>query len=594
MFPAILEVMRELRTAVDALPVSGPEQQAELECEERREAHMRQMIRAALKEGFQRIAVVCGAWHAPALENLPPASRDTATLRGQTRVRVEATWIPWTYKRLAIESGYGAGIHSPGYYDHLWRFPDEVPIRWMAQVAALLRAADLDASSAGVIEAVRLAEALAAIRDLPVPGLEEMLEAATAVLCFGNVTPLKLIRDELIVGRQFGRVPDDAPTVPLQQDLARILRRLRMPPEAVHRDYDLDLRKPNDLQRSVVLHRLHLLGVPWGELRNSRGLGTFRESWRLQWSPELALAVIRAGSYGNTLESAATECAREQAEKAPDLPTLTHLTDQVLLADLPLAIDTLMSSLETRAALTGDVGHMLAALPALAQMLRYPGVRPTDHDLLQRVTAGLAARVCVGLPAACSSLDDDAAATMFRAIAEAHGAFQLLRDDAQLSAWLAALTHTADQNGIHGLVGGRCCWLAYDSGGIRADEMALRLSRGLSAAGDAAAAGAWVDGFLRGNGQILIHADSLFPVLDGWLTDLPEGRFVELLPLVRRTFASFEVGERRLIGERVRRGITATQPADASGVDLDEARAGLVLPILRILLGVAAPAEEAA
>ncbi len=30
-----------------------------------REAFMRQTIRVAVREGFERIAVVCGAWHAP-------------------------------------------------------------------------------------------------------------------------------------------------------------------------------------------------------------------------------------------------------------------------------------------------------------------------------------------------------------------------------------------------------------------------------------------------------------------------------------------------------------------------------------------------
>ena len=28
----------------------------------------------------------------------------------------DATWIPWTYDRLSMWSGYGAGVHSPGWY----------------------------------------------------------------------------------------------------------------------------------------------------------------------------------------------------------------------------------------------------------------------------------------------------------------------------------------------------------------------------------------------------------------------------------------------------------------------------------------------
>ena len=33
---------------------------------------MRKVLRRAVKDGFERIAVVCGAWHVPALRELPP------------------------------------------------------------------------------------------------------------------------------------------------------------------------------------------------------------------------------------------------------------------------------------------------------------------------------------------------------------------------------------------------------------------------------------------------------------------------------------------------------------------------------------------
>jgi len=80
---------------------------------------MRQTIRQAQKEGFDRIAVVCGAWHAPVLAQMPKASADTATLKRMAKVKVQATWIPWTNRRLSYYSGYGAGIESPGWYGHL-------------------------------------------------------------------------------------------------------------------------------------------------------------------------------------------------------------------------------------------------------------------------------------------------------------------------------------------------------------------------------------------------------------------------------------------------------------------------------------------
>ena len=123
-------------------------------------------------------------------------------IKGLPKCKVKATWIPWTYERLTWRSGYGAGVESPGWYHHLWSCPSLTPIHWLTQVARLLRKQDIDASSASVIEAVRLAQALATMRDRPAPGLPELTEAAQTVLCFGDDLPMKLIQEQLIVSER--------------------------------------------------------------------------------------------------------------------------------------------------------------------------------------------------------------------------------------------------------------------------------------------------------------------------------------------------------------------------------------------------------
>src|SRR5207249_7899054 len=111
LFAAVSEAMTAVRGAL-------PEQD---DLNLQREAAMRHGIRVALKGGFETIAVVCGAWHAPTLEHLPSAAEDARTLKRLPRpMKTAAAWVPWTYERLASESGYGAGIESPGWYEHLW------------------------------------------------------------------------------------------------------------------------------------------------------------------------------------------------------------------------------------------------------------------------------------------------------------------------------------------------------------------------------------------------------------------------------------------------------------------------------------------
>ncbi len=260
LFTAILEAMTALRES------TGPETQP---VAIRREAAMRSSIRAALEAGYQRIAVVCGAWHSPALLNLTHRAEDEALLTGLPEIEVCATWVPWTHARLTRLSGYGAGIDSPGWYSHLWETETGITTRWMIRMARLLRDEDLDISPAHIIEAVRLSETLAALRDRPLPGLPELNEAALAVFCFGNPLPLRLIEEKLIVGDRLGSVPPETPMAPLQQDFERETRRLKMVPEAAEKLLDLDLRKPFDLERSHLLHRLNLLGVPWAAASGS-------------------------------------------------------------------------------------------------------------------------------------------------------------------------------------------------------------------------------------------------------------------------------------------------------------------------------------
>ncbi|WP_229794963.1 DUF5682 family protein, partial [Saccharothrix coeruleofusca] len=280
----------------------------------RREAFMRQSLRQALKDVEGPIAVVCGAWHVPALRALPPATADAALLKGLPRRKVSGTWVPWSHGRLASASGYGAGVDSPGWYAHLWECAakgDAVP-RWFARAAAVLRAEDLPASTASAVEAVRLAESLAALRGRPSPGLSEVTEAALAVLCGGDEVPLRLVRERLVVGERLGEVGSDVPRSPLAVDVARLQRKLRLPPSAEDKQVRLDLRKDTDRERSKLLRRLAVLDVPWGRPDTTRSLGTFAEAWHLRWDPGFEVAIAAAARHGTTVEAAARQvlCGR--------------------------------------------------------------------------------------------------------------------------------------------------------------------------------------------------------------------------------------------------------------------------------------------
>src|SRR5262249_55083256 len=150
---------------------------------------------------------------------------------------------------------------------------------------------------------------------------------------------------------------------------------------------------------------------------------------------------------GEAAAARAGDLAAPSGGEAPELPALTRLVETVLLADLAEAVPDVVSALESRAALTSDVAHLMAALPPLASTLRYGNVRGTDAAAVRHVVAGLVARICIGLPGACSSLDDDAATAMARQVGEVHSAIRLLGREEHAAAWTAVLRRLADLPG---------------------------------------------------------------------------------------------------------------------------------------------------
>ncbi|MFI6218338.1 DUF5682 family protein [Nocardia brasiliensis] len=561
----------------------------------RREAYMRQTMRKAVKAGSRRLAVVCGAWHAPALAGkLGPATADARLLKGLPKTKATLTWVPWTHSRLSSRSGYGAGITSPGWYHHLFAETERPIVRWLTKVAGVLRAHDLPVSSAHIIEAVRLADTLAGLRGRPLAGLSEVTEATRAVMCGGDETMLRWVVEELVVGEALGTVPEGTPTVPLDADLRARIRTLRMKQEPSARTVDLDLRKEREVERSRLLHRLRVLEIPWGTLTTSevRSTGTFRETWTLQWRPDYAISIIEASRWGTTVRTAAAAKILDTAHRADSgVGDLTAALEVALLADLGDATDGLIARLASVAALDHDITHLLAALPGLIRTLRYGDVRGTDVQALAHVADGLLVRVCAGLPGAVTGLDTDAA-TEFRTLLDAaHTAINTRDDGWATGEWLGALRRLADRDDVHGALVGRAVRLLCDGGSIDDTESARRLAAALSVGNTAAAKAAWIDGFLGGRGLLLVHDRELLRRIDDWLRELREDQFVETLPLLRRTFAAFESGERRAIGQAVRDGGPVAAGAGAGG-DFDVERGTRALTTAAAILGVPIPHQQ--
>ena len=550
-----------------------------------REAYMREALRTNIAAGYPRIAVVCGAWHAPVMNAELLKKDDRSRLKGLKKVTTQATWVPWTYERLSFASGYGAGVLSPAWYELLYsKKRSAIVAQWMVRAARLLREQDLDASSAHAIEAVHLANTLATLRGQAIPGIEELQEAAVAIFGGGHGERLQVIRRKLVIGDAMGEVPDTLATTPLQQDLAAEQKRVKLKPEAEDKLLALDLRTELHLERSHLLHRLRLIDIPWGrpELVSGKS-GSFHEHWQLAWQPEFALNIVEAGLWGNSVLEAAARRTEQRAHATDSIEELSDLIEAALKADLGPGIPALVTRLESLSASTKDVSHLMGALPPLVGVMRYGNVRRTDTSQVAQVVHMLVPRICISLPSACTGLDHEAASDLLKRVHAVHQAIRLLQADEHTLMWHRALHAIGHGASVNGLLAGSAIRMLFDAQELDPDQAGTALGLALSPANATENATAWIEGFLGDSGLLLIHNPELFRTIDRWVMSLSEEVFRETVPLLRRSFARFASPERaqllRLVGSG---GGTMTKAT----LTLDMERAQCVLPTIRLILGL--------
>jgi hypothetical protein len=193
------------------------------------------------------------------------------------------------------------------------------------------------------------------------------------------------------------------------------------------------------------------------------------------------------------------------------------------------------------------------------------------------------------LPLACGALNEDAANEMFEHIRATHEAFTLLQKPELTTPWHETLLRLSSLPNLQGIIAGRAVRLLYDAGKLSAAETGTKLSLALSTAADPPQAAAWLEGFLRDSGAVLIHDDALWDLIDSWVCELNPEAFQAILPLLRRTFTTFQSPERRQLGERAKKasgGGAKKSAAVAVSAELDATRAERVVPVLKTILGI--------
>jgi Family of unknown function (DUF5682) len=133
-------------------------------------------------------------------------------------------------------------------------------------------------------------------------------------------------------------------------------------------------------------------------------------------------------------------------------------------------------------------------------------------------------------------------------------------------------------------VAGYATRLLTDHKLLAGDELVQVFYLAVSPVNPPAASAAWLEGFLKGSGTLLLLDNELWTMVNNWVNELEESVFTQVLPLLRRTFSAFSAAERRKLGEKVKSGGLNVVAKTETGFDTQ--RAQKAIPVVLQLLGL--------
>jgi hypothetical protein len=530
-----------------------------------REAHMRWALDEAritkVKGKLPVVAVICGAYHAPALE--APAALPEAAVRALPKAQGVLTLMPYSYERLSRQAGYGAGNQAPHWFEQRYWLGvagqlASAPARHLAEVAGHLRREGQMRSSAEVIEAVRLAQGLASLQGGPAPVLAELRDAATTCLGQGDARVVAKALHAVEVGHAVGALPPGVSRTALQDDFHAAIIALKLERWRADKEQtlELDLREDRsaktaaaafrDRDRSTFLNRLAVLNIGFGATVVRPQHGTSKEAWRLRWTPDCEIRLAEASLVADSIEHATAFALSERLAAAEDVGQATAVLLQA--ADCQLA-DALGQALIRVQALSVEEAAFPAAAAGIADLailLRYGSVRAVDPAPLRPILAQLHLRACLLLFGA--TVCDDAAAQQLRlAIDRIHEATFLGEEGVDPEQWLDAVRTVSASDSRHPFLSGYATGLLIERGRIDDEALDREVARRLSPGTEAGIGVAWFEGLVQRNRAALFMRRALWDCLARYVDDLDDEAFRRALLYLRRAFATFPPGEIRRV-----------------------------------------------
>ncbi len=549
-----------------------------------REAFMCRRINEVLADGVkpEQVLAVVGAFHAPVLGPEFQAMTDEELARMRRRSS-KLTLMPYSYFKLSSQSGYGAGNHAPAYFELVWEQLsssglDELPGRYLSRVVRRLRKAGTHRSTAEVIEGVRLARTLSALHDGFAPTLADLHDAAITLVGHGELSTVAEALSHVDVGTAIGELPRGVSRTSIQEDFDRMMDRLKLEKyrKTVAEDLTLDLRENRhvktadaaflDLNRSTFFHRLRILEVSFAQpLASRQDQATFKEAWKLQWSPESEIALVEAVLLGETVELATAYTFKQKLDAATAIDQAAVVVKDACQCDLAPSMDLARKRLQQLAAVSSDLKAIANAADQLNQVVRYRDVRKFDPAPLLPLIDELFVQGALALHA--SAACDNTAAKDFAVSIDQLNRISLEHHErVEGEMWIERLRNLAAADDRNPLLSGYACAVLLERGLMATEELAREVSRRLSPGIPADLGAGWFEGLSQRNRGALLARQAPWQELAGYVQSLDDDQFKRAIVFLRRAFGGFSTQQKRQICENL---------AEHWGVDADAAKVAL-------------------
>lgn len=561
-----------------------------------REAYMRRQIQDTIAAGHQpeKIVVVCGAYHADALADLAAGITDEE-LGALPSLKTKLTLMPYTYFKLSSLSGYGAGNLAPYYYQMMWERMEEgsledLPHHYLSTVARYLRTSGTHRSTAEIIEAVRLAEALAALHGGSAPTLRDLRDAALTLLGRGELGVIAEALARTDIGTAIGELAEGISQTPIQDDLNRQLKRLKLEKykTPVANVLELDLRENRrvsseeaaflDLNRSFLFHRLRMLGIDLVSLRASgQTRATWAEHWVVKWSPEVEIQVVESTLLGETIEIASAYVLQQKLSSSSTIAEASGLIRTAYECGMLHQMEAGRQTLQRLAIDTQDVVQIADSIHELSLLIQYGDVRRIDTKPLIPLLEQLFRRACLFLLDA-SHCNDEASGEMLKAMNILNQATTSHSEVVDERLWIQELQHLSERDDCNPRLSGVACSILLERNAMTVQQCAEEVSRRLSPGIPAELGAGWFEGMSMRNRYVLLSRLSLWEQLNEYILSLDDEEFVRALVFLRRAFSTFAPREKTMIAELLGElwGVNTEQAAEILTGELKEAEAKMI------------------